>query len=146
MMEFEEPGTEFEFEKAKSRGIMEKIRIATLFLVFLLAIAFIIKNRFDFNFLKPLRTPMKTECVQAIKFDSSTSEGAQLANAHAVVNANMPHFKNIEGFSRAYVQSRSREASGKRYPEIELEFKDVTTISSEIPEVICGFKISVIFK
>ncbi len=80
------------------------------------------------------------------KFDSADSEVVTIDNAKGVLGGNISKFAELTGFYDGYVASGSEVISEKNVAEIILEFKDVTETDKSIPENICGFDVSVVYK
>jgi len=146
MLEFDEPDAKYEFDESKKKSGSAKIKILTLFLILALLLLFLAKNDYKFNILKPIATPVIIECNPLYKFDSQDNEITMTKNAGDVLEENLKKFEELEGFEKGYIKSRSVAQEGGKAPEIILEFKDIVRVEKEIPNKMCGFNATVIYK
>ncbi len=118
----------------------------TLFLVFVLLILLLAKNSYRFDLLQTAVVPVIVDCNPLYKLDLRDSEIIMIENAGNVLEENLNNFEELEGFKKGYIESRSVTSEGKRIPEIILEFKDIKKTEKDIPNKMCGFKITVTYK
>jgi len=146
MIEFEEAGGEYELEKAKKGNSATKVRVVTLFLAFALVIIFLIKNDFDFNFIKTQAAVFETTCQGSDEYSNRHYDELKLEKAQAVLDQNISNLETIKSFHKGYVALEPIGYQGRRTPVIKLEFKGTVDLDKKIPEKICGFKVSVAYK
>ncbi len=146
MIEFEEPGNEYDLEKIKKSDLKIKVRVATLFIVFLLAIFFLIKNNFSFNFFKTEVLKIEEECDLKYSYNWNDEEETYIKKANMVLKKNDSLLRSVEGFDRALVESEQVGLKGAPRPIIKIFFKDVTNVPIKIPKYICGYRVKVFFQ
>ena len=146
MIEFNDPDAKYEFGESKKSSPTTKIKVLTLFLVFVLLILLLARNNYRLDLLKTTIVPVITECNPLYKFDLRDSELIMVENARDVLKDNFDNFEGLEGFKKGYVESRSVTQEGKRIPEIILEFKDIEKTEKNIPNKVCGFNVTVTYK
>jgi hypothetical protein len=146
MIEFEEPDAKYAFDESRSKGGSAKVKVLALLLIFVLLVLFLAKNNYKLNMLDTRIVPVITDCNLLYKFDLADSEVATIDNAEGVLEGNMSKFEELAGFYDGYVVSGSEVKSEKNVAEIVLEFKNVAKTDKSIPENICGFDVSVVYK
>lgn len=146
MIEFEEPGDEYDLEKIKESNLKIRVRVATLFIVFLLVILFLIKNNFSFNFLKTEALRIKEECDPKYSYNRNDEKEIYLKKANMVLEENHSQLISIKGFNKALVESEQVGFKGAPRPIIKIFFRDVTDIPIKIPKYICGYRVEVFFQ
>ncbi|MEA1925677.1 MAG: hypothetical protein U9M90_00320 [Patescibacteria group bacterium] len=146
MIEFEEPGDEYDLEKVKKSNLKVKIRVATLFIVFLLLILFLVKNNFNFNFFKTEVLKIEEKCDPKYSYNRNDAEEIYLEKANMILEKNHSQFRSIEGFDKALIESEQVGLKGASRPVIKFFFKDNTDIPVKIPKYICGYRVEVFFQ
>lgn len=146
MIEFEEPGGEYELEKIKKSNLKVKVRVVTLFLVFLLVIFFLIKNDFNFDFFRTEVLRVEEKCDPKYAYSRNDEEETYLKKANTVLEENRSQLRSIEGFDRAFVESERVRFKGALRPIIKIFFKNTTDIPVKIPKCICGYRTEVFFQ
>ncbi len=146
MITFEEPGSEYDLERIKKKSIAAKIRLLTLLIVFVLVIIFFVKNDFNFNFARTKAAGIAVKCDEDMKFTSQDDAEGKTEKAQLVLNENLEHIEELEGFDGGYVVNEPIGYQKRLIPVIRLEFEGVFTADKRIPEQICGFKTRVVYK
>jgi hypothetical protein len=147
MIEFEEADAKYDFDETKGKSDKVKIRVITMFIIFLMVIFMLIKNDFNFNFLQTSLASVPQQCNPLYSYDPEDSQQSAVQNAKYILNENIMEFGRIEGFSNAFVvEGETAEIEKKQIPEIRLEFNELAQAGKQIPQNLCGFKVSVVYK
>jgi hypothetical protein len=146
MIEFDEPEAKYDFEYSKEKSSKMKIRVATLFIIFLMVILMLVKNDFEFNFLKTSIAQVPGQCNPLYGYDPEDPHASSIQNAKYILSENLMEFGKVEGFSRAFVVEEEPEPGKKQPPEIRVEFDKIAGTEVSFPEELCGFRVLVVYK
>jgi hypothetical protein len=148
MIEFEDSEEKYDFDDVdKKKDSKVKIRVATMFVIFLMIILMLAKNNFDFNFMKISLAQVPQKCDPSYSYNSQDHNSDWVKNAERVLKDNSSEFVKIEGFSNSYVVENEMGATEKKSPpEIVLEFDRIPKSGASIPQKLCGFKVTAVFK
>ena len=146
MIEFEEPGDEYELEEIKSTNFRTRIKVITLFVVFILLILFLVKNDFNLNLFQTKILAVEDECDPKYSYNWNDEEEMYLDKANAVLSQHHEYLKNMTGFDYAIVESEPVGYQDRDRPVIKLFFRGINETSVKIPERICGYRISITYK
>ena len=146
MIEFEEPGDEYVLEEVKRSNIRTRIKVITLFVVFVLLVLFLIENDFNFNFFQTKIMAFEDECDSKNAFNWNDEEEMYLDKANNVLAQHHEYFKNMVGFDYAMVESEPVGFQDTNRPVIKLFFRGINDASVKIPERVCGYRVSIIYK
>lgn len=146
MIEFEEPGDEYVLEEIKSTNLRTRIKVITLFVVFLLLVVFLIKNGFELNLFQTKILAVEDECDPRYSFNWNDEEAMYMDKANSVLAQHYDFFRNMTGFDHAYVVSEPVGYQNMNRPVIKIFFRGVNDTPVKIPERICGYRVAVIYR
>lgn len=146
MIEFEEPGDEFDFEKIKKANLSVRIRTITLFVVFILVIVFLVRNDYNFNFFKTTTVGIEEFCDPSLQYVWSDEEMIYMGKANTVLEQNHEQLQELDGFHSATVEKEPIGYKGADRPVIKLLFEGRIASSLKIKERLCGYRVLATFK
>lgn len=146
MIEFEEPGDEYVLEEIKGTNIRTRIKVITLFVVFALMVLYLVKNDFNFNLFQTRILAVENECDPKYAFNWNDEEEMYLDKANSILSQHHEYLKNMLGFDYAIVESEPVGYQGTNRPVIKIFFRGVNDSSVKLPERLCGYRVSIIYK
>jgi len=146
VIEFEEPGDEYVLEEVKKSNIRTRVKVITLFVVFVLLILFLVKNDFNFNLFQTKIMAFEDECDSKYAFNWNDEEEMYLDKANSVLAQHHDYLKGMIGFDYAIVETEPVGFQETNRPVIKIHFRGVNDTPVKLPERICGYRVSIIYK
>ena len=146
MIEFQEPGSEYDLEKLKDKDVKVRVNVVTMFVLFLFLIMCLVFNNFNFNFANSRAAELEQKCDAKNSYNWNDEEESYMEKANSVLSDNHSQFVDAKGFEEAYVVSESIGYKKANKPVIKIFFEDVAKSSVEIPERLCGYRVEAFFK
>lgn len=144
---YERQESEYELEKAKRSNIKIKVRFIALFVVFALAVFFLMKNGYSLDFTTVIGgNEIVFHCADKHRLRSGDDEELRLEKARGLLNDNIDRLEVLEGFSQANIGQEPIGYKGKRIVVIGIEFEGEVKTNKKIPEELCGFKTAIIYR
>jgi hypothetical protein len=148
MIEFEDSEAKYDFEDVgKKHKPKVAIRIATMLVIFLMIVLTLAKNDFDFNFMKASFAQVPQKCDPEYSYNPHDTYADSVKNAENVLKDNVAEFSKVEGFSNGFVLDGQAEGKGgETSPKIIFEFDQIPKSGASIPQKLCGFKVTAVYK
>lgn len=144
MIEFEEPEKGYVFEGSNISSAKPKVRLIVLLLSFFIIIGFFIKNDYDFNFFKSNKPVLVFICSEETSFDHYELKEDSHLRAKKMLEDNLALLEKETNFKDSRISFEKNRQSSLEKPVIYLNFSDDSKFN--IPEVMCGFGVNVVYK
>jgi len=146
VIQFEEPGAEYELEEIKTTNIKTRIKVITLFVVFILLVVFLIKNDFRLDLFQTKILKADEGCDPKYEYNWNDEEVTYMEKANSVLSKYHSDFKEMMGFDYAIVESEPVGYQQGERPVIKVYFRGVNETPIRIPDRICGYRVTIIYK
>ncbi|MFW5884741.1 MAG: hypothetical protein ACOCUF_00700 [Patescibacteria group bacterium] len=138
MIQFEEPEDKYDFDPVKQKEIKTKIRVFSLFIIFLMLIVFAIKN--DFSFEVGINKDIGFACSGDNTLKKGDDDELKAIKAEKALKDNEESLSKIKGFEEVVIDSEKTYNGGNR-PIFKIIFNNEYPEHSNIPDDLCGFSL-----